>query len=269
MSAAILETTGWSRSQWSAALSVMVVLHLLGLFFLSEKRPKTSHPAPPLSNIYYVGDPGVETRLGELLALQDPTVFVQMDPPNIVRANLRTMSRLSYELTNWTAPVRWLAPSSQYFADDFNLYVAGAVRPSTLLTEKMPPVVSEITSSTRQLPAHAVLRIEGDLAGRRLLSNQPLPTNESRAILTNTVVRVVVDAAGDTLWATLFYGSGSPKADQNALAFAKQARFEKLPESDGSGDNAKGDRLAFGHLIFQWFPAPVLSTNQLSARQKG
>src|SRR5688572_5598893 len=122
MSAAILESDGWSRSQWVGALCVIVMLHALGLFIFSDGEAIV-HPVPPrLSNVYFIDDPGSDSRLAESLSLQDPMVFVQMDPQSFSRVSLPARSHFSYELTNWTEPYRWLAPSDQHFADDFNLY---------------------------------------------------------------------------------------------------------------------------------------------------
>jgi hypothetical protein len=159
-----------------------------------------------------------------------------------------------------------LAPSDQYFADDFNLYVANAVRPSTLLTEKVLPALSEIPSSLLALPAHALLRIEGDVAGRRLISNHPLPVNESSAVLTNTVVAVRVDSSGEVFSTALIFGSGSPKADQQALAFASQARFERVSQAAHGSSNSNNGAFTFGRFFFQWFPRVANATNQLNAR---
>src|SRR4029453_6061707 len=118
MSTAILETDGWSRSQWVAAISLIIALHVLALFMLSERETMVRPSAPKLSNIHFVGDPRSDPRLAEWLSLQDTMVFVQMDA-KISQVNLQARSRFSYELTNRTEPYRWLAPSDQYFADDF------------------------------------------------------------------------------------------------------------------------------------------------------
>ncbi|MCI0540446.1 MAG: hypothetical protein L0Z50_35025 [Verrucomicrobiales bacterium] len=266
MSAAILESDGWSRAQWIGALSLIVMLHGLLLFILSERKAAPPLAGPPLSTIHFVDDPAAEPHLAEWLSLLDPMVFVQVDSRTFSRVSSLAKSHFSYELTNWTEPYRWIGPSDQYFADDFNLYVASAVRPSVLLTEKVPPALSQVASSTPVLPGHAVLRIEGDLAGRRLISTLPLPVSESRAILTNTVVGVRVDPSGERLWATLLFGSGLPKADQSALAFAKQARFEKVAGPGNGTGSTNVDSYAFGQFVFQWFPAPASDTNQPTAK---
>jgi TonB family protein len=202
--------------------------------------------------------------LAGLLSLQDPLVFVEMDLRRITRMNLMATARFSYELTNWSEPYRWLAPSDQYFADDFGLYVASTVQPSTFLTEKTPPALKEVARSERVLPAYALLRIEGGLAGQRLIPAQPLPLNESNNVLTNTVINVSVDSAGDVFSVALYLSSGSTRADQSALTFAKQARFETAHQS---GDRSSGasSPVMFGQFVFQWFPVPTMTTNQFSA----
>ena len=72
------------------------------------------------------------------------------------------------------------------------------------------------------------MRLEGDLAQRRLLAPLDLRSWTSRDILTNSVVRLLVDAEGLPLSVTLLSGSGAQEADQHALDQAKAARFEPL-----------------------------------------
>src|SRR5262245_61539426 len=109
MSAAILETDGWSRSQWVVAVSLIIALHLLALFIFSTRETTVPPSAPKLSNLHFAGDPRSDPRLAEWLSLQDPLVFVQMDA-KISQVNLQARSRFSYELTSRTEPYRWLAP---------------------------------------------------------------------------------------------------------------------------------------------------------------
>jgi hypothetical protein len=241
-------------------------LHVLVLLAFSTKRTALRPLTQRLSDIYFVPDPEPGSPLAEVLSLQDPRVFFRLEAQSFSRMNSLAQSRFSHELMNRTQPYRWLAPSEQYWAANFHRYVGGAVRRSAVLTEKMPPTLSDVPSSKPALPAHALLQIEGDLAGRRLLSNLPLPANESSAILTNTVIRIVVDAAGQTLWAALMFGSGSPKADQSALAFAKQVRFESMTAPGHESESAGAREHAFGQLVFQWFPAAPGATNQTTAK---
>ena len=83
-------------------------------------------------------------------------------------------------------------------------------------------------SSAGNFRGHSVVRLEGDLAQRRLLTPLELRSWTNPDILTNSVVQVVVDAEGRPVSVTLLSGSGSQAADQYALEQARAARFEPL-----------------------------------------
>src|SRR5262245_32718962 len=105
MSDALLESRRWSRTKWGAALLGIVAIHVLAIFALSKRGP-IARPAPlQLSKTYFVGEPDPASRLAELLALQDPLVFVEMKPQSI--SGLLATAQFSFELTNWTEPYRW------------------------------------------------------------------------------------------------------------------------------------------------------------------
>ena len=92
----------------------------------------------------------------------------------------------------------------------------------------------------------------------------PAPPNEPGVLLTNTVLRLLVDHTGRTISATLLTSSGLPKADQAALTFAAHAQFEaKPPEKNSAGDEITSTP-TFGEMVFQWFPMRVPGTNQIS-----
>src|SRR5262245_48218446 len=111
MSGALVQNRTWSRTQWGGALLVIMAIHLIVITALSKRRPITPPSPPRLSKTYFVGEPNPASRLAGLLSLQDPLVFAEMDLRRISRMSLMATPRFSYELTNWTEPYRWLAPS--------------------------------------------------------------------------------------------------------------------------------------------------------------
>jgi TonB family protein len=130
-----------------------------------------------------------------------------------------------------------------------------------------PPVeltVPELAPETAPA-ADSELRIEGDLARRRLLNPmvlplQPSPNILTTDILTNSVVQVVVDAAGRVFSCTLPASSGSTNADRCALDLARNARFEPLARDGASGAANPAAGLSWGRMIFEWRTTPLPTT---------
>ena len=56
-------------------------------------------------------------------------------------------------------------------------------------------------------------------------------------------------------------GSGSKKADLEALAIAKAVRFAPLPGLPVAGTVDRAD-LTWGKLVFQWFTVELVQTNK-------
>src|SRR5262249_8900936 len=117
------------------------------------------------------------------------------------------------------------------------------------------------------ITASTTLRLEGGLADRKLLSRLDLPPLSPEPILTNTVVRLVVDSSGMTLLAALISSCGIANADQEALNFARRARLAPLPEEDSARRSAEPGGLAFGRMIFQWFRVDWNDPSQATARR--
>ena len=109
------------------------------------------------------------------------------------------------------------------------------------------------------LPTQSLVRVEGELAGRKLLSNVELKSWMSSEILSNTVVQAAVDAAGFTFSATLVSSSGSTNADRHALAEAARARFRPVTNTSAVAEPSRS--LTWGRWIFQWHTLPPPSTN--------
>ncbi len=112
------------------------------------------------------------------------------------------------------------------------------------------------------LVSPSALRIQGELARRRLLAPLDLPPQTNNDVLGDSVVQVLVDADGNVLSATLLPpGSGLATADKDALNFAKSARFEPLNREGPASSVNSGTNLTLGDMVFQWQTMPPPVTN--------
>jgi len=118
-------------------------------------------------------------------------------------------------------------------------------------------------------PEQSRLRVEGGLAGRRLLATLDLPAWQHSDVLTNTIVQVLVNAEGRPVSVTLLPpGSGLTTADDHALAQARTARFEPASAGGQEGQPLPPPlaHLAWGSLVFEWHTLPLPPTNAPAAK---
>src|SRR6185436_6150772 len=104
------------------------------------------------------------------------------------------------------------------------------------------------------LAGQSRLRIEGGIALRPPSKGIALPAWPRADILSNSVVRVAIDADGRPLFPALSAESGLPEADLAALKIAAATRFRALPHADRDGSGT--GPLAWGKMIFEWHTVP-------------
>lgn len=261
MNAAPIEPRTWPRHRWGSLIALVFAAHVGLIFALGDRKtivPRQPGPAPELR---------LATGPSELLALNDPTLFARPHPKGFAAAAWLQISQAEFPPFRWTEPPRWLALPVEQLGTTFLRFVQtntfARIEFETMPAPELalPEVRAEIAPVTR-----SALRVAGGLAQRRLLNPVELPSWPSADLLTNSVVQVLVDAAGNVVSHTMLPpGSGSKdadqqRADQRALELAKSARFAPLPQSGSAPANALG-RLARGTLIFEWHTVPLPATN--------
>jgi hypothetical protein len=261
MSLASADPVPWSNRQWWWIVALLFAVHLFLAFYLA-KRTTIEAPSRARTVIRLLNPETLDPSSAQLLALRDPTIFALVHPRGFSGAAWLRIVPFPYQITNRTEPPRWLTPDVPQLANDFVQFVRTNVTLPLLEAEKPLPILSKVEIPNPITWIHPVLRIEGDLAGRRLISTNALPPPQPNVILTNCVIRVLVDARGRTLSHALLAGSGSQGADENAMNFAKAARFEPLARSlTDETPLASAGSAAFGTLVFQWVGTHEASTN--------
>jgi TonB family protein len=213
------------------------------IWFSDRGRPAMKKPAPaPMLSVTGSGT-------SELLELRDPTLFAL--------PHYRTFSgdawlkppaapERSFE---WAEDPRWLALEVQAIphlpatkVDSLNAFevVNAAVPESSSLSLSVPS----------QFPDKSAVRINGGLSNRKLLASLDLPSWGSTNLLTNTVIRLMVDSEGLPRSQTLLIRSGATEADNYALRMTRNLRFEPITPSQNA--DASPDSLAWGEVVFAW-----------------
>lgn len=249
MNTATPEPARWSqRTWWCVGLGLFGVQLLLLFRFGARERM----PSRPVSHVPHLGF----ALRSELLALQDPTLFAQGHPQGFSGGSWMRIFVPEHDRPEWTEPPRWLTLDAQRLGGTLRGFVQ-TNRPLTvgLVAKPAPPLASpEVPSSVPATARPSMLRIEGVLAARRLLREPNLGAWEHPDLLTNSVVRVLVDAAGAVVSPVLLVSSGKPEADAAALALARSAQFEPLPRAEGTPPDKT--TLSSGRLIFGWQTLP-------------
>jgi hypothetical protein len=259
MTDAPVESRKW-RPARSWGVIILVFAAQLGLIlWLGNRFPVTPAPQQPAPVIRTVGP-----DLSEELALVDPTLFALPHAhgfSGLAWLNIPARAPLFY---TWTNLPRWpdlpLEPSGaslhQFVASNHVDPMATTALPASELALPHPPPM-------QVLPETSSLLLANDLASRRLLTPCALPSITSSNLLTNTVVRLIVDALGRPVSCILLAHSGSAEADDQALTFSRSMRFAPSEETNAA-DSTAG--LTWGEAIFTWHgpfepltnPAPKL-----------
>jgi TonB family protein len=245
------ESSGWSSPRWFWTVLLVFALQLAFIFWLSDQNPLDVRQAPPPRVQFMGGDPS-NALADPGMALSDPTVFAGVHPRGFSGSAWLRAPEFRYETKSWSEPAPRLQPQPTALAGDFVRFVRqqttapqpGLQKPSP---DPAPPTVPGIA-----LPGHPQVTFHGSLSARPLVGSGPLPATEFAAVLTNTVVRMMISGQGDPLSATVVHSSGSTEADRRALDYVRALQFEPARELSEPSGHSLTD-LAFGEVVFQWF----------------
>jgi TonB family protein len=261
MNSAPAESQPWSWRKWWGVVLGLFGLQALLLVWFGARGPVKPRPVSPSPQLKLAS-----AAARGVLALSDPTLFAQGHARGFSGAGWMTIPAPEYQPPEWTEPPRWLALDSQQLGGDFRRFVQTHPPLIFSFARKSEPALAtpEPPESPTPTAAPGTFRVEGALAGRRLLGVPSLQRWENPDLLGNSVVRVLVDSDGNVVSHVLLASSGRPDADTNALALARAARFEPLrPDAPASMPVAP---LVWGTLVFAWQTLPVPTTNGLPAR---
>src|SRR5437773_8223601 len=217
-----LSPAPWPRHRWGLLIALVFAAHVGLIFAFGDRHPIM--PRPP--------GPAPELRLAigsnELLALRDPTLFALPHPKGFAAAAWREISQTGFPPFRWTEPPRWLVLPVEQLGDTLRNFVQTNSF-ARVEFETMPaPEWALPAAWLENGPApQSGWRVAGPLAQRAVLNPVELPARPGTELLTNSVVEVLVDAAGNVVSHTLLRPVGGSKdpaqqhADQRASALAK------------------------------------------------
>lgn len=241
---------------WAAVVIVFIV-QVAAMFWVGNPPPVKPIDVPAAPKIHLAAK-GAE----ELLALQDPTLFMLPHRDNFSGEGWLKIAPKVFQPTNWSEPPQPLPLPLEQLGAEFAAYmetnppppfqprVSSGLEIAEADVAPMPPIASSST-----------VRVEGDLARLRLLTPVHLPPQTNADVLKNTVVQVLVDARGNPFSPVVLPGGSSGSGDVDALAltnYVKALRFE--PAETAALGTVLSDKMTEGKLIFEWqtmAPAPT------------
>jgi hypothetical protein len=245
MNGAPSDSHRWTLTRTWAVVALVFAVQFGLILWLAGRTPITPAPLRPAPALRIAGPYSAEE-----MALTDPTLFALPHSQGFSGLAWLNIPAQAPQFYTWTNPSRWLdvpleAPGAglhRFVTSNPINPLAAVVLPSSELPLPRPPPM-------QVLPQQSTLQLANDLAGRRLLTPCDLPSITATNLLTNTIVRLVVDAEGRPVSSVLLSRSGSAKADDQALALARSMSFAPLADPVSS-DSLAG--LTWGEAIFTW-----------------
>jgi len=241
-------------------LAVVFGLQLVLIFWLSTRSTVAPDSLPSsASKVVLVTRPLDPMEFSKTFLASDPTLFAIPNAHGFSGgAWLKTTER-DYDVSEHTESPFWLALDTKQLGNSAEQFVRTNARPTIAIAENP---VSKIFSSLpfvdlrENARTNSQLRIEGEIAARKLIDLPKLQSWATNEILSNTIAQIAANQRGEVVVARLLSRSGLAEADGAALDLARQLRFAPIEKSE----------LTWGKVVFDWFTVPlpaINSTNEL------
>jgi hypothetical protein len=178
----------------------------------------------------------------------DPAAFALPNWNGFSRAGWLAFERPEFKPADWTEPPQWLPLDTADLGNSLHHFIlSNTIAPLLIANAPLPASVrqDELVPNP-PLRDESDLVLEGELALWTTAVPLELPSWRHRDLLTNTVVRSVVDRSGRTMAVTLLAGSGSAEADAFAMRTARNMRLRPLRGPKPGAD------ITSGTLVFRW-----------------
>lgn len=238
----------WRRGKWIVTIVTIFAVQL-GLLLWSSQKQMTARPA-------YPAEPKVSFAIGANTISRE---WLEMENPFLFAA----ASHNGFSGEAWLRQPKWQAPEPSRRDEPKFLRSAEAQR--IVRRDESAPAFAKVQGQrvaadlpkpveTPRPARTSQLSISG-FSNRPLARPIDLPLQYHSDVLTPSVVEAAIDRDGLVISARLIENSGSAKADADALALGRRARFAP----DTTGENTP----VSGKLIFEWFAVNLGDTNNV------
>jgi hypothetical protein len=269
MTAASVEPRTWPPLKWAAVAAGILALQA-GFFFWFARPPGL--PPRPFPSVLAIRMP--DGQPADLSGFVSPLVLVRPDAHGFSGPAWLQTPSITYNPEQSNPPPFLLelqtdrlgAGIAQALSNGLSrrFEVAGAPGPRFDNFSYSPGPAATVPDST--------LTVEGELAGRPLLTRPVLKAQPADTILSNTVLYVVVDVQGRVFAPPVLEPtglSGSAPADADAVATAAGLLFQPLLRAPGQPPPAASS-LTPGRLVFHWqtIPKPAPAAAETTAARQ-
>jgi len=246
----------WSISRWIFCVIVAFGIHLGLIFAFGNRKPIVARSVVNAPQIR------IAASRGELPSLNNPTLFALPHPRGFAATAWLQLPRIEFAPFRWTEPPQLLDLPAEKLGSAFLQFAQTNPVPKLQVGTLTPIQTTRLVAIDQEtnLKQHSTVYASGGVAKRRWRNSPALLRSwPASDLLTNSVVRIVVDADGQVFSPALLPpGSGSKAADQYALEMARAARFAPMPR--------RAARQMIGVLVFEWHTVPVPDTNAPAAK---
>jgi TonB family protein len=243
----------WDRRKWIFIVSGIFVMQL-ALILLGSRKTIANRVIRTADTEIQLSWVPPDEQLAEWLHIQDPLLFA-------------APSWNGLSGSAWMRKDPWIVPQNDELSRPVFLLADEIPKPALIAEENVvarpnvllpPNTPSEPVTKRRLDQPHSRLLMEG-FSGWTLAREPVLPVQYFNDVVGKSVVETIVESDGTVLSATILDGSGSKKADSDALAFARNARF--LPSGNQPATAAPARTI--GKLIFDWYALDFSQTNNV------
>ena len=236
---------GWTRRRfWSVTCILFAAQAGLIMLFGGGGRLGAGASLTP-SHIHLLEEPVTADQLSKIFFASDPAVFPELSAHGFSGTAWLNAPEQQAEVSGRTEDPAWLALKPAQLGTNFpSLNRVKSPAASDDLADKQgaAPEPWPVFLTPETFRTNSAFELRGQLAARQLNAPGELRSWPSAQVLSNTIVQIAVNSAGQVVSARLRERSGLADADTNALAEARQLRFRPSPSPAP----------VWGEAVFEW-----------------
>lgn len=262
MTGAAVQPTRWSRRRWITTTGALLAIQLALIFYFGERSHRLPRALRLRTSLHFAVDDWSAQQLEQLSGISEPALFALPSLEGFSGKAWLTFNQPQYKASNWSNPPVWLSLNSASLGTEFSTFVGTNPLPVLPVVGRWAPDFATASIPLPPPPALSAseVRVESSGTPRALSGKLDLRSWPQEEVLSNSVVQVVVDRAGNVVSSRLLDSSGSKIVDDYALQRASRVRFtaasQNLPVAS-----------TFQRLTFQWHTTSPGQTNAFSANR--
>ncbi len=241
----------WPAQRWRWVITGLIFLQVFLIYFLSSPERPVRRPVRLAS--FRSIPPDLADDLAAVLP-EDPTLLAYAKPRGFSGAAWLAYPRFTYLQSNWNEMPAWLQLDPAHLTEPLRSALQSSPPPPEAHLGRALPAFHYPSFQTDPSRFRSRATIDGEVAARPLRTPLNPPVQAFTDVLTNSVVQIGIDQEGFPGVVRLLAGSGSRKADEDAISLARSLRFDPVPRREAIPE-ARFVDWTWGKITIQWFTA--------------